>query len=211
MSNRVHQLRVVVTAEDYDDALHFYRDVLGLPEREAFAWAPGSRPLGLVRLAEDTWGEGAASSAPSSRNTRRALVGEHLGRFAPLGRTRWPCGRQHEQRLAGRSLGHAGNAARSRSIVCTSQPFDSARISVEYGGTRRCRPPVGCPTERPFLPGRNPGAQASAVGEGRSNLTAGGHSMKRLIIGGAAVVAVVIVVVVATMLGGGGGGGSFGY
>ena len=37
MSNRVHQLRVVVTAEDYDDAHHFYRDVLGLPEREAFA------------------------------------------------------------------------------------------------------------------------------------------------------------------------------
>jgi lactoylglutathione lyase len=37
MSNRVHQLRVVVTAEDYDDALHFYRDVLGLPEREVFA------------------------------------------------------------------------------------------------------------------------------------------------------------------------------
>jgi lactoylglutathione lyase len=37
MNNRVHQLRLVVTAEDYDDALHFYRDVLGLPEREAFA------------------------------------------------------------------------------------------------------------------------------------------------------------------------------
>jgi lactoylglutathione lyase len=37
MSNRVHQLRVVVTAEDYDDAIHFYRDVLGLPEREVFA------------------------------------------------------------------------------------------------------------------------------------------------------------------------------
>jgi lactoylglutathione lyase len=37
MSNRVHQLRLVVTAEDYDDALHFYRDVLGLPEREVFA------------------------------------------------------------------------------------------------------------------------------------------------------------------------------
>jgi lactoylglutathione lyase len=37
MNNRVHQLRVVVTAEDYDDALHFYRDVLGLPELEVFA------------------------------------------------------------------------------------------------------------------------------------------------------------------------------
>ena len=27
----VRQLRVVVTADDYDDALRFYRDVLGLP------------------------------------------------------------------------------------------------------------------------------------------------------------------------------------
>jgi predicted enzyme related to lactoylglutathione lyase len=37
MSNRVHQLRLVVTAEDYDAALHFYRDVLGLAERQVFA------------------------------------------------------------------------------------------------------------------------------------------------------------------------------
>src|SRR5215467_724067 len=32
----VRQLRLVVTAHDYDDALRFYRDVLGLPERAAF-------------------------------------------------------------------------------------------------------------------------------------------------------------------------------
>ena len=32
----VTELRLVVTAPDYDDALHFYRDVLGLPERGAF-------------------------------------------------------------------------------------------------------------------------------------------------------------------------------
>jgi lactoylglutathione lyase len=51
MSNRVHQLRLVVTVEDYDDALHFYRDVLGLPEREAFA-SQGGRPVaGHVRVA----------------------------------------------------------------------------------------------------------------------------------------------------------------
>jgi lactoylglutathione lyase len=35
--NRVHELRLAVTAEDYDEALHFYRDVLGLREREAFS------------------------------------------------------------------------------------------------------------------------------------------------------------------------------
>ena len=33
----VTELRLVVTAEDYDEALAFYRDVLGLPELEAFA------------------------------------------------------------------------------------------------------------------------------------------------------------------------------
>lgn len=32
----VVQLRLVVEAEDYDEALHFYRDVLGLPEELAF-------------------------------------------------------------------------------------------------------------------------------------------------------------------------------
>ncbi len=33
----VRELRLVVTAEDYDAALAFYRDVLGMPERAAFA------------------------------------------------------------------------------------------------------------------------------------------------------------------------------
>lgn len=32
----VKQLRLVVTADDYDQALRFYRDVLGLPEEAAF-------------------------------------------------------------------------------------------------------------------------------------------------------------------------------
>lgn len=33
----VRQLRVVVTAPDYDEALRFYRDVLGMPEEAAFS------------------------------------------------------------------------------------------------------------------------------------------------------------------------------
>ena len=33
----VRELRLVVTAPDYDEALRFYRDVLGLPERAAFS------------------------------------------------------------------------------------------------------------------------------------------------------------------------------
>ena len=35
-SGRVRQLRLVVEAPDYDTALHFYRDVLGLAELEAY-------------------------------------------------------------------------------------------------------------------------------------------------------------------------------
>ncbi|MBO3749364.1 VOC family protein [Streptosporangiaceae bacterium NEAU-GS5] len=41
----VRELRLVVTAEDYDEALRFYRDVLGLPELADF-----SSPDGRVRL-----------------------------------------------------------------------------------------------------------------------------------------------------------------
>jgi predicted enzyme related to lactoylglutathione lyase len=37
----VHQLRVVVTAEDYDQAVAFYRDALGLTEEAAYASADG--------------------------------------------------------------------------------------------------------------------------------------------------------------------------
>ncbi|GAB2867813.1 VOC family protein [Lentzea nigeriaca] len=33
----VRELRLVVTAADYEEALHFYRDVLGLEQRAAFA------------------------------------------------------------------------------------------------------------------------------------------------------------------------------
>lgn len=43
----VRELRLVVTAEDYDEALRFYRDVLGLPERAAL-----SSPDGRVTILE---------------------------------------------------------------------------------------------------------------------------------------------------------------
>jgi lactoylglutathione lyase len=38
----VSELRLVVTAPDYEEALRFYRDVLGLAERAAYA-SPGGR------------------------------------------------------------------------------------------------------------------------------------------------------------------------
>lgn len=37
MTGRVRQLRLVVTATDYDAALRFYRDVLGMTEEAAFS------------------------------------------------------------------------------------------------------------------------------------------------------------------------------
>ena len=37
----VHQLRLVVTTDDYDEALRFYRDVLGLNELGAFSSEAG--------------------------------------------------------------------------------------------------------------------------------------------------------------------------
>ena len=43
MIDRVRQLRLVVTAEDYDAALAFYRDAMGMPELGAFASPDGGR------------------------------------------------------------------------------------------------------------------------------------------------------------------------
>lgn len=37
----VRELRLVVTAADYNEAVRFYRDVLGLPERAAYASPDG--------------------------------------------------------------------------------------------------------------------------------------------------------------------------
>lgn len=41
----VHQLRVVVRADDYDAAVAFYRDVLGMPEQEAYTGEGGAEVM----------------------------------------------------------------------------------------------------------------------------------------------------------------------
>ncbi|MGK2849944.1 MAG: VOC family protein [Candidatus Limnocylindrales bacterium] len=43
MTDPVRQLRLVVTAADYDEALAFYRDVMGMPSLGAFASPDGGR------------------------------------------------------------------------------------------------------------------------------------------------------------------------
>jgi lactoylglutathione lyase len=53
MSNRVHELRLVVTAEDYDDALRFYRDVLGLAESAEFV-SPGGGHVTILEAGRAT-------------------------------------------------------------------------------------------------------------------------------------------------------------
>lgn len=42
-ASAVRQLRLVVEAEDYDAAVAFYRDVLGMPEQEAYTGEGGAR------------------------------------------------------------------------------------------------------------------------------------------------------------------------
>ena len=43
MSNPVSQLRLIVETEDFDAALAFYRDALGLPEQESYEGEGGAR------------------------------------------------------------------------------------------------------------------------------------------------------------------------
>lgn len=43
MTNPVIQLRLIVETDDFESALTFYRDVLGLPEQESFEGEGGAR------------------------------------------------------------------------------------------------------------------------------------------------------------------------
>jgi predicted enzyme related to lactoylglutathione lyase len=49
----VIQMRVVVEASDYDEAVRFYRDVLGLPEEAAFA-GPGDARVAILQAGRAT-------------------------------------------------------------------------------------------------------------------------------------------------------------
>lgn len=46
-SRGVRQLRLVVEADDYDAALRFFRDVLGMPEAEAYS-GPGDARVAIL-------------------------------------------------------------------------------------------------------------------------------------------------------------------
>jgi lysophospholipase L1-like esterase/predicted enzyme related to lactoylglutathione lyase len=67
----VRELRVVVTAEDYDDALRFYADALGLAERESYA-----SPDGRVTILE----AGRATLELADRNQAEFIDRVEVGR-----------------------------------------------------------------------------------------------------------------------------------
>ena len=95
MSDGVSEMRLVVTALDYAEALHFYRDVLGLRELGTFdddtgALHPGRRPGNARALGRRTprrstgWKSGAGLPAHPGR-----LPGWHprTGRLVDAGAT----------------------------------------------------------------------------------------------------------------------------
>jgi lactoylglutathione lyase len=67
----VRELRLVVTADDYDEALRFYRDVLGLEEREAY-----NSPAGRVTILE----AGRATLELADRNQAEFIDRVEVGR-----------------------------------------------------------------------------------------------------------------------------------
>ena len=53
MDHKVTQLRLVVETEDFDAALAFYRDALGLPELESYEGDGGAR-VSILHISEAT-------------------------------------------------------------------------------------------------------------------------------------------------------------
>ncbi|HEX2577315.1 MAG TPA: VOC family protein [Aquihabitans sp.] len=96
----VSELRLVVTAPDYDHALAFYRDVLGLEERAAFSSSGGRVTIldagrATLELADpphaafiDRWrwagGLRARSGSPSGSTTSRVATAELAGAGATV-------------------------------------------------------------------------------------------------------------------------------
>lgn len=65
----VRQLRLVVEAEDYDEALRFYRDVLGLPEQLAFQ-GEGDARVAIVDAGRPTLEIANPAQRPDDRRGR---------------------------------------------------------------------------------------------------------------------------------------------
>src|SRR3954449_253797 len=78
--NPVHEMRLVVTADDYEAAVRFYRDVLGLPERAAY-----SSPDGRVVILEAGRATLEIADPSQAEFIDRVEVGRRVGGPAGLG------------------------------------------------------------------------------------------------------------------------------
>lgn len=90
----VHEMRLVVTAIDYDEAVRFYRDVLGLPERAAYASPDGRVTIleaGLQRLLERRGRPPAhALPGPAAGRLTRYAGGETISPWEGIARSLGP-------------------------------------------------------------------------------------------------------------------------
>jgi catechol 2,3-dioxygenase-like lactoylglutathione lyase family enzyme len=85
--SRVRQLRVVVTADDFDQAVAFYRDILGLTEQAAFEGDGDARAVtaSLSSAGAEVIGGPAVTPWNSLNSRLRAPAGVQLTLFEELG------------------------------------------------------------------------------------------------------------------------------
>jgi hypothetical protein len=130
---KVAELRLVVTASDYEDALRFYRDVLGLPERAAH-----SSPGGRVTILEAGRATLELADPPHADDTRPATFGS-LSRSATLQRRPpgWP---PPEQKSSPGQQQRRGNPS---ALGCRARPVSSSPCSPSCPLRKRTRRPAG--------------------------------------------------------------------
>ena len=142
-------MRLVVTAADYDEAVRFYRDVLGLPERESYA-SPDGRVMILeagratLEIADPAQAEfidrvevgrrvaghiRVAFEVADSRATTRAPGGGRATVIAEPTLTPWQTRQRPPRGPAGLQL-----------TLFSDAPADAADVTDDAARTRRRRP-----------------------------------------------------------------------
>ena len=124
MGDGVLEMRLVVTAPDYDEALRFYRDVLGLPEVAAFDDGAGRVAiLGAGRATLEL------SDVPHAEHIDRLEVGRRVAGHDPGGVPGPRRARGHEPacwRVARRSLPRRSRRRGGRSTRDSRRPPGSS-------------------------------------------------------------------------------------
>ena len=114
----VHQLRVVVEADDYDAAFTFYRDVLGMPGLDALEADGQARRR--IRMALVLGGPTSGARRPAQQsNTDQQMSLRRRWSSSTRSRTAsgsWSCCHRHSRRPAG-STWPAAAAARAALIA----------------------------------------------------------------------------------------------